>query len=127
MIGIIKGHLTRILEMRRLLYEELNTVMQEVALIVNMRPLLEFLLWRRGQNGRLLCRSYIGPLHRVAKRLWEIQKIKKEFWEEWTRTIFQNNAIQYIWRVPRRDIQVRDVVLWKDETATGRTYKYASN
>jgi hypothetical protein len=81
MIGIVKGHFTRILEMRRLLCEELNTVMQEVALIVNMRPLLEFRLWGRGQNGRLSCRSYIGPLHRVAKRLWEIQKIKKEFWE----------------------------------------------
>jgi hypothetical protein len=29
------------------------------------------------------------------------------------------------WKQEKRDLKVGDVVLWKDETAAGQTYKYA--
>jgi hypothetical protein len=50
---------------------------------------------------------------------------KKEFWHKWRAIVFQGLDRSYKWRQGQRDSQVGDVVLLKDETAAGDTYKLA--
>jgi hypothetical protein len=62
----------------------------------------------------------------LTRRLQFVDEVKKEFWHKWRAIVFQGLDRSYTWRQGQRDSQVGDVVLLKDETAAGNTYKLAS-
>jgi hypothetical protein len=61
----------------------------------------------------------------LVKRFRAIQEAKEEFWDRWVKEIFLSLLKQKKWCKHKRDSTIRDVVLRKDETAAGQTYKYA--
>jgi hypothetical protein len=53
-----------------------------------------------------------------------VQQAKKEFWKRWIEEAFPEMLKQRKWTRDKKDIRVGDIVLRKDETAAGQTYKY---
>jgi Family of unknown function (DUF5641) len=64
--------------------------------------------------------------YNLTRRLQFVDEVKREFWHKWRAIVFQGLDRSYKWRQSHRDSQVGDVVLLKDETAAGNTYKLAS-
>jgi hypothetical protein len=54
-----------------------------------------------------------------------VLQAKEEFWDIWVREVFPALLKQQKWFKYKRDVKVGDIVLRKDETAAGQTYKYA--
>jgi hypothetical protein len=63
--------------------------------------------------------------YNLTRRLQFVDEVKREFWHKWRAIVFQGLDRSYKWRQDQRDSQVGDVVLLKDETAAGDTYKLA--
>jgi Family of unknown function (DUF5641) len=63
--------------------------------------------------------------YNLTRRLQFVDEVKKEFWHKWRAIVFQGLDRSYKWRQSQRNSQVGDVVLLKDETAAGNTYKLA--
>jgi hypothetical protein len=61
----------------------------------------------------------------LVKRFRAVQETKEEFWDSWVKEIFPSFLRQRKSYKYKRDTKIGDVVLRKDETATGQTYKYA--
>jgi hypothetical protein len=61
----------------------------------------------------------------LVKRFKAVQQAKEEFWDRWMKEVFPSLLKQQKWFKYKRDAKVGDVVLRKDETAAGQTYKYA--
>jgi hypothetical protein len=61
----------------------------------------------------------------LTRRFENVQRAKEEFWGRWIREVFPELLKQRKWTKDKRDVKVGDIVLRKDETATGQTYKYA--
>ncbi len=59
------------------------------------------------------------------KRFKAVQEANEEFRDRWVKEIFPSLLKQKKWYKNKRDAKVGDVVLRKDETAVGQTYKYA--
>jgi hypothetical protein len=62
---------------------------------------------------------------KLTKRFENVQRTQQEFWKRWIEETFPEKLKQSKWKRERRDLKVGDVVLRKDETAAGQTYKYA--
>jgi hypothetical protein len=62
---------------------------------------------------------------KLTKRFENVQRTQQEFWKRWVEEIFPEKLRQSKWKQEKRDLKVGDVVLRKDETAAGQTYKYA--
>jgi hypothetical protein len=60
-----------------------------------------------------------------TRRFENVQQAKKEFWSRWVEEIFPELLKQSKWTRDQRDVRVGDIVLRKDETAAGQTYKHA--
>ncbi len=54
-----------------------------------------------------------------------MQRTQQEFWKRWIEEAFPEMVKQSRWKQEKRDLKVGDIVLRKDETAAGQTYKYA--
>ena len=137
MIGLVKQVLVPILENKSYSYGELNTVLAEVAIIVNSRPI--------GIKGRtenvqeelhpitplhlMLGRGSVDPPQMVEvgadlpRRLTFLEQVKREFWNKFKQLVFQGLDRSYKWRREHRDMRVGDVVLLKQETTALGTYK----
>jgi hypothetical protein len=61
----------------------------------------------------------------LTRRFENVQLAKKEFWGRWVEEIFPELLKQSKWTRDRRNFRVGDIVLRKDETAAGQTYKHA--
>jgi hypothetical protein len=61
----------------------------------------------------------------LTRRFENVQQAKKEFWNRCIEEIFPELLKQSKWTRDKRDVKVGDIVLRKDETAAGQTYKYA--
>jgi hypothetical protein len=61
----------------------------------------------------------------LTKRFRMVQQATEEFWDRWVKEVFPSLLKQQEWFKYKRDAKVGDVVLRKDETAPGQTYKYA--
>jgi hypothetical protein len=61
----------------------------------------------------------------LVKRFRAVQEAKEEFWDRWVKEIFPLLLKQRKWYKYKRNAKVGDIVLRKDETAAGQTYKYA--
>jgi hypothetical protein len=62
---------------------------------------------------------------KLTKRFENVQRTQQEFWKRWIEEIFPEKLRQSKWKQEKRDLKVGDVVIRKDETAAGQTYKYA--
>jgi Family of unknown function (DUF5641) len=139
MIGQVKKVLKSTLDGKSCSFNELATILYEAAIIVNSRP-----IDIAGRESDLEAGTPITPLHlmlgratieapqmdfhnayNLTRRLQFVDEVKKEFWHKWRAIVFQGLDRPYKWRQSHRDSQVGDVVLLKDETAAGSTYKLA--
>jgi hypothetical protein len=135
MIGLIKQQLWRTFEGKRLTHEETVTVLAEAVHKINSRPLT----WNPRPEGEPLCvqdlmlgRAKPGQVEvklesgkKLTKRFENVQQAQQEFWKRWIEEVFPQRLKQSKWRQERRDLKIGDIVLRKDETAAGQTYKYA--
>jgi hypothetical protein len=135
MIGLIKKQLWKTFEGKRLTHEETLTVLAEAVQKINSRPLT----WNPRPEGEPLCvqdlmlgRAKPGQAEvkfesgkKLTKRFENVQWTQQEFWKRWIEEIFPEKLRQSKWKQEKRDLKVGDVVLRKDETAAGQTYKYA--
>ncbi len=62
---------------------------------------------------------------KLTKRFENVQRTQQEFWKRWIEEVFPEKLRQSKWKREKRDLRVGDIVLRKDETAAGQTYKYA--
>jgi hypothetical protein len=54
-----------------------------------------------------------------------VQRTQQEFWKRWIEEVFPEMLKQNKWTRDKKDLKVGGIVLRKDETAAGQTYKYA--
>jgi Family of unknown function (DUF5641) len=139
MIGQVKKVLKSTLDGKSCSFNELATILYEAAIIVNSRH-----IGIAGRESDLEAGTPITPLHlmlgrarieapqmdfhnayNLTRRLQFVDEVKREFWHKWRTIVFQGLDRSYKWRQSHRDSQVGDVVLLKDETAAGNTYKLA--
>jgi hypothetical protein len=135
MIGLIKQQLWRTFEGKRMTYEETLTVLAEAVHSINSRPLtrnprpegeplcVEDLMLGRANPGQAEVKFESGK--KLVKRFENVQRTQQEFWKRWIEEVFPERLRQSKWKQEKRDLKVGDIVLRKDETAAGQTYKYA--
>jgi hypothetical protein len=135
MIGLIKQQLWRTFEGRKLSHEETITILAEAVQKINSRALT----WNPRPEGEPLCvqdlmlgRAKPGQAevkfesgNKLIKRFENVQRTQQEFWKRWIEEVFPEKLRQSKWKREKRDLQVGDIVLRKDETAASQTYKYA--
>jgi hypothetical protein len=135
MIGLIKQQLWRTFEGKRLSHEETITVLAEAVHKINSRPIT----WNPRPEGEPLCvqdlmlgRAKPGQVEvklesgkKLTKRFEDVQRAQQEFWKRWIEEVFPQRLKQNKWKLEKRDLKKGDIVLRKDETAAGQTYKYA--
>jgi hypothetical protein len=135
MIGLIKQQLWRTFEGKKLTHEETLTILAEAVQKINSRPLT----WNPRPEGEPLCvqdlmlgRAKPGQAEvkfesgkKLTKRFENVQRTQQEFWKRWIEEVFPEKLKQSKWKREKRDLRVGDIVLRKDETAAGQTYKYA--
>ena len=120
-----------------LTFEELQTVLYEVANILNSRPL--GIYSKPGDDP--LDGGPITPNHlllgrasseipqfkyenvTLTRRVKFLQDIVSQFWHKWFIVAFPSLVPNYKWRVQQRNLCVGDVVLMKDESASPGEYK----
>jgi hypothetical protein len=135
MIGLIKQQLWRTFEGKRMTHEETLTVLAEAVHSINSRPLtrnprpegeplcVEDLMLGRANPGQAEVKFESGK--KLVKRFENVQRTQQEFWKRWIEEVFPERLRQSKWKQEKRDLKVGDIVLRKDETAAGQTYKYA--
>jgi hypothetical protein len=135
MIGLIKKQLWKIFEGKRLSHEETSTLLAEAVQKINSRPIT----WNPRPEGEPLCvqdlmlgRAKPGQAEvkfesgkKLTRRFENVQRAQQEFWKRWIEEVFPERLRQSKWKQDKRDLKVGDIVLRKDETAAGQTYKYA--
>jgi hypothetical protein len=135
MIRLIKRQIWRSFEGKKYSHEETVTILQEAAQVINSRPLgcnpwpegeplcPQELMLGRARPGQPAVKLETGC--QLTWRFENLQWAKEEFWSRWIREVFPALLKQKKWLKYRRDVRVGDMVLRKDETAAGQTYKYA--
>jgi hypothetical protein len=138
MIRVTKVQLTALLKDRRCTKGELDTVLSEVAYIVNSRPLMV----KAGEDP--WAGGPITPLHllggratigipsvqcedkpSLTKRLRFLESLKEEFWNKWFLQVFPKLIPCQKWRTKFRDVQVGDIVLVKEASLVQKSYMLA--
>jgi hypothetical protein len=111
------------------------TILAEAVQKINSRALT----WNPRPEGEPLCvqdlivgRAKPGQVEvkfesgsKLTKRFENVQRTQQEFWKRWIEEVFPEKLRQSKWKREKRDLRVGDIVLRKDETAAGQTYKYA--
>jgi hypothetical protein len=135
MIGVLKKQIWRSFAGRKYTHEETSMILLEAAQVVNSRPLTtgswaegdplspEDLMVGKARAGMQTVRFETG--HQLVKRFKAVQEAKEEFWDRRVKEIFPSLLRQKKWCKYKRDAKVGDVVLRKDDTTAGQTYKYA--
>jgi hypothetical protein len=77
----------------------------------------------RAQPGQVEVKFETGK--QLTRRFDNVQQAKKEIWNRWIKEVFPEMLKQHKWTRDKQDVKVGDIVLRKDETAAGQTYKYA--
>jgi hypothetical protein len=135
MIGLIKKQLWKVFEGKRLSHEETLTLLAEAVQKINSRPItrnprpegeplcVQDLMLGRAKPGQVEVKFETGK--KLTPRFENVQRTQQEFWKRWIEEVFPERLKQSKWKQDKRDLKVGDVVLRKDETAVGQTYKYA--
>jgi hypothetical protein len=77
----------------------------------------------RAQPGQVEVKFEAGK--QLTRRFENVQRTQQEFWKRWIEEVFPEMLKQNKWTRDKKDLKVGDIVLRKDETAAGQTYKYA--
>jgi hypothetical protein len=77
----------------------------------------------RAQPGQVEVKFETGK--QLTRRFENVQRTKEEFWKRWIEEVFPEMLKQHKWTRDKKDIKVGDIMLRKDETGAGQTYKYA--
>jgi hypothetical protein len=77
----------------------------------------------RAQPGQVEVKFETGK--QLTRRFENVQRTQQEFWKRWIEEVFPEMLKQNKWTRDKKDLKVGDIVLRKDETAAGQTYKYA--
>jgi hypothetical protein len=135
MIGLIKKQLWKTFEGKRLSHEETLTLLVEAVQKINSWPItrnprpeweplcVQDLMLGRAKPGQVKVKFETGK--QLTRRFENVQRIQQEFWKRWIEEVFPEMLKQSKWKRDKRDLKVGDIVLRKDETAAGQTYKYA--
>jgi hypothetical protein len=139
MIKVTKGQLTHLLQGRECTKGELDTLMSDVAFIVNSRPLmlkagsdpwaggpitpLHLLGGRATKNVPMM--TPLDERPSLTKRLRFLEEVKKEFWRKWFHQVFHHLVPCTKWSKKYRDVQKGDVVLLKEASLVDNMYKLA--
>jgi hypothetical protein len=135
MIGLIKKQLWRLFEGKKYSHEETITLLKEAVQSINNRPLgcnpwpegeplcIQDLMLGRAQPGQAEVNFETG--RQLTRWFENVQQAKREFWSRWIEEVFPEMLKQHKWTWDRKDVKVGDIVLRKDETAAGQTYKYS--
>jgi hypothetical protein len=135
MIGLIKQQLWRTFEGKKLTHEETLTILAEAVQKINSRALtcnprpegeplcVQDLMLGRARRGQAEVKFESGS--KLTKRFENVQRTQQEFWKRWIEEVFPEKLRISKWKREKRDLKVGDIVLRKDETAAGQTYKYA--
>ncbi len=122
-------------EGKKLTHEETLTVLAEAGQKINSRPLtwnprpegeplsVQDLMLGRAKPGQAEVKFESGK--KLTRRFENVQRTQQEFWKRWIEEVFPEKLKQSKWKQEKRDLKVGDIVLRKDETAAGQTYKYA--
>ena len=129
----VKKALMKSLGDRKLTYNEMHTLMCEVANICNERPIgvkplesedTQYLSPNSLYLGRCSDRISAGPFQpdgiftddpeNVKSRFLLVQAITAQFWRRWIQVYFPTLLIRQKWHVNKRNVKVGDVCLLKD-------------
>jgi hypothetical protein len=134
-IGLIKKQLWKTFEGKKLSHEETLTLLVEAVQKINSRPItrnprpegeplcIQDLMLGRAQPGQVEVKFETGK--QLTRRFKNVQWTQQEFWKRWIEEVFPEMLKQHKWTRDKKDLKVGDIVLRKDETAAGQTYKYA--
>ena len=123
---------------------ELNTLMVEIANLVNERPIglkpnsvtdTEFLSPNSILLGRCSSRISAGPFQpdniftdnpkSVHTRFHLVQAIANQFWKVWQKIYFPSLLVRQKWHTGQRNLKVGDVCLIQDSSALRSEYRLA--
>ena len=134
MVKGVKNSMMKALGTQVLTLNELNTLMAEVAQLINERPIglkpnerthPHFLSPNSLYLGRCSDRIASGPFQsdevflddprKASSRFLLVQAITSQFWRMWLRDYFPSLLIRQKWHVQRRNVRVNDVCLLRDQ------------
>ena len=134
-VGAIKNILNvsmGLLGKRHLSREELHTLLQEAAAVINNTPLAEVsmdpndpfpvtpahLLTLRGNDPMPTPPSNEGDILAYGKKRWRrVNLLADQFWKRWRRDYIQALTVRRKWLRPTKNVAVGDVVVIKQDTA----------
>ena len=138
MIRVTKLQLTGMLKERSCTKGELDTLMSDVAYLVNSRPLMV----KAGSDP--WAGGPVTPLHllggratigvpaiglderpTLTKRLRFLEELKQQFWKKWFAQVFSHLVPCQKWRTEHRDVKKGDVVLLREDNVVQDSYKLA--
>ena len=138
LIRLIKRALTIAIGDNILTFSELQTVLFEVANLLNERP-----IGRKpgadpshgsylSPHDLLLGRTHINPPQgewpensRLANRFLYLQTVVTTFWKKWYRDYFSSMIVQQKWHLKQRNFQVGDIVLIQEDRPIRGSWKLA--
>ncbi len=135
MIGLVKKQQWETFNGKKHSHEETVTLLLEAVQSINSRPItrnprpegkplcVQDLMLGRAQPGQVEVKFERGK--QLTRRFENVQRTKEEFWKRWIEEVFPEMLKQHKWTRDKNDVKVGDIVLRKDETAAGQTYKYA--
>ena len=138
MIRVTKLQLTGMLKERSCTKGELDTLMSDVAYLVNSHPLMV----KAGSDP--WAGGPVTPLHllggratigipavglderpTLTKRLRFLEELKQQFWKKWFAQVFSHLVPCPKWRTEHRDVKTGDVVLLREDNVLQDLYKLA--
>ena len=138
LIKSTKKQLTSSLKDRKFTKGELDTLVSNIAYIINSRPLMK----KAGEDP--LSGGPITPLHllggrstinipnvrtdgdpKLTRRLRFIEDTTQEFWSKWFAQVFHSLVPSYKWKTETRNVLPGDIVLLKESNQLKAEYKLA--
>ena len=118
-------------------FSTLQTAFFEVAQIMNSRPI--GLLPENTDDGAYLCPNDLilgrasntcpqGPFIEngpISRTYVFIQRLVDSFWKKWTRDYFPTLVPRQKWHISKRNVQIGDVVILRDENALRGEWRLA--
>lgn len=136
MVKATKRQLERVTSGLTFTFAELTTLLQEVAGILNSRPLM------RSANQDVFAGQMLTPNHLIlgrasvevpnvvcdqdaglTKRMRFIQSVRDEFWKKWFLQVFPHLVPSFRWKKEQRNVRPGDVVLLKDASLLSKKFK----
>ena len=138
MIRVTKQQLVEMLKEKKCTKGELDTLMSDVAYLVNSRPLMLKAGSDPWSGGPITPLHLMGGRATMAvpsmllderplltKRLRFLEEVKRDFWRKWFAQVFDHLVPCPKWSKKYRDVKEGDVVLMRDANVIQDMYKLA--